>query len=91
MKKLIIIPMFLFLAACQTTQPDLIETKYKVVMPDEKLFHCPLIKKYPNIANLDDIAVAKLLVKFWKVNHICYNSNMAIKKYLTDAQATIEK
>jgi hypothetical protein len=90
MKKFYLIPLLLLLGACQTTQPDLIETKYKVLIPDTKLFNCPLVKK-PSADGLDDIKVGKFINSLYYNNRVCHNNMKAIEKFLDDAKTTIEK
>jgi len=91
MRKLLVIPALLILAGCNSAQPNLIETKYISVMPNDSFFRCPTIKTFPNPKNLDDIAVAKLIITLYQDNKVCKNSITAIKNYLNDAQQTINK
>lgn len=89
MKKLVIIP-FLLLAACQSTQPNLVQTKLAVVTPPEEMYDCPIERQYPNWQTLNDVEVAKTIIKLHKNNVRCKNSLDTIKKYLEDAKVRIE-
>lgn len=89
MKKLVIIP-FLLLAGCQSTQPNLVQTKLAVVTPPEEMYDCPIERQYPNWQTLNDVEVAKTLIKLHKNNIRCKNSLDTIKKYLEDAKVRIE-
>lgn len=88
MKKLILIP-FLFLAGCNS--PNLIQTKLAVVTPPQEMYDCPIEKQYPNWQSLNDVQVAKTIVKLHKNNVRCKNSIDAIEAYLTKAKEQIEQ
>ena len=87
MKKLLIIP-FLFLAGCNS--PNLIQTKLAVITPPPEMYDCPIDKKFPSWQTLNDVEVAKTVVRLYKNNVRCKNSIEAIEKYLADAKAQIE-
>lgn len=88
MKKLLIIP-FLLLAGCNS-DPNLIQTKLAVVTPPPEMYDCPIEKKFPNWQTLNDVEVAKTIVKLYKNNVRCKNSLDAIHKYLDAAKVQIE-
>lgn len=88
MKKLLLIP-FLFLAGCQST-PMLVQTKLAVVTPPQEMYVCPIERKYPNWQTLNDVEVAKTIVRLYKNNMICKASIEAIERYLDKAKAQIE-
>lgn len=91
-KLFFVIPVALSLAACATgPKPELITTQYKVVTPPSTMYNCPTIKQFPNADTLTDEQVGQLLVKLQSNNVRCKTSIEAIRKYLTDAKATIEK
>jgi hypothetical protein len=88
-KKLLLAIPFLFLAGCQSS-PMLIETKLAVVTPPAEMYNCPLEKRYPNWQTLNDVEVAKTIVRLYKNNRICKASIEAVEKYLNEAKARIE-
>ena len=90
MKYYVIIPFTLFLAGCNSTQL-LTTTKYQVVIPDASMFQCPIVKKFPDASKLTDVQIAKTLVELYKNNKTCKNSIDAIKKFLEQSKASIEK
>ena len=89
MKKLLLAILFLLLAGCQSS-PMLIETKLAVVTPPAEMYNCPLEKRYPNWQTLNDVEVAKTIVRLYKNNRICKASIEAVEKYLNEAKARIE-
>lgn len=81
----------LFLAGCQTTSPTIISTQYKVMQVPAYFYKCPtngLDGVDPN--KLTNNQVARILVILRKDNLTCAQSLAAIKKYLADAEATIQ-
>jgi hypothetical protein len=93
MKKLLVLIAAFGLAGCASNgigKPDLIVTKQVVVMPDESLFHCPDVRKFPDVSTLTDIQVAKLLVNLHANNTMCQKNINAIHDYLTNAKKTVE-
>lgn len=68
-------------------KPDIVEYNYSVVLPDDKLYDCPapIVKKYASGKVIYDNNVAKLIVYLYKNNMRCYNSVLAIKKFLRNA------
>lgn len=91
MKKFVIIPLTLLLIGCNSTTQNVVSTKLTVVTPDESLYTCPIVKQYPDPNKLTDIQVARLLVTLYQNNITCKNSIDAIKKFLDDSKASIEK
>ena len=89
MKKLLLIPMFA-LAGC-ASPPNLVRTKLQVVTPPDSFYDCPIEKQYPNWQTLNDVEVAKTILKLHKNNVRCHNSIMAIKKFLADSKAKLEE
>jgi uncharacterized protein YcfL len=89
MRYLVIIPLTLFLAGCNSTQL-LTTTKYQVVVPDQSMFQCPVVKKFPDANKLTDVQIAKTLVELYRNNKTCKNSIDAIKKFLEQSKASIE-
>jgi len=88
-RKLLLAIPFLFLAGCQSS-PMLIETKLAVVTPPAEMYKCPIEKRYPNWQTLNDVDVAKTIVRLYKNNQICKASIEAVEKYLNEAKARIE-
>ena len=89
MRKLLLAIPFLLLAGCQSS-PMLVQTKLAVVTPPPEMYTCPIERNYPNWQTLNDVEVAKTIVRLYKNNMICKASIEAIEKYLNDAKARIE-
>ena len=66
-------------------------TKQLVVLPDDKLYDCPLVDRFPDSTTLTDIQVAKLIVQLHDNNMRCYNSVAAVRKFLEDAKKTADQ
>ena len=92
MRSLIVIPVFLALAACQTVSQDPVLTteKFTVVTPPDSMYYCPTVGVYPDPDKLTDIEAAKLMVQLHRNNRICKNSVNSIKKFLDEAKKTVE-
>jgi hypothetical protein len=94
MKKVLVLLSAIGLAGCAHDgigKPDLIVTKQVVIMPDESLFHCPDVRKFPDPDKLTDIQVAKLLVNLKANNSMCQKNINAIHEYLANAKKTTEE
>lgn len=92
MKKILLIAPTLFLAGCATTsQPTLIRTEQVVIIPDNSLFNCPNVRRFPNPENLTDAQVAELLVTLHRNNTNCQRNINAIKQALEEAKKTAEQ
>jgi len=89
MKKIALLIGLLFLAGCQST-PNLIRTKYHVVVPPKEMFDCPIPRKFPDYRTLNDLEVAKTLVTLYKNNMACKNSIEALERFLREAKEKIE-
>jgi hypothetical protein len=89
--KPIIFPLILSigLAACQSS-PTLIKRKLTVVVPPDSMYVCPIETKYPDWKTLNDVDVAKTVLKLHKNNVACKNSLDAIRKFLLDSKAKLE-
>ena len=83
----------LALAACgDDIGTELItSTKQLVVLPEDKLYDCPLVDRFPDAATLTDIQVARLIVKLHDNNVRCHNSVEAVRKFLEQAKKTAEE
>ena len=90
MKKILIIPV-LFLTACASPETIVTTTKYQVITPNAGMYNCPTIRAFPDPLTLSDIQVAQLIVQLYENNQTCKNSIEAIKKFLQDAKARIER
>jgi hypothetical protein len=90
MKKIALLIGFLFLAGCQS-KPELIRTKYHVVVPPKAMFTCPIPRQFPDHRTLNDLEVAKTLVTLYKNNRVCRNSVDALERFLNEAKAKIEE
>lgn len=90
MKKLLIVPLVLTLAACNSIPFQPTVTKYKVVVPADVMYDCPIYKKWPNADHLTDVDVAKVIVGLYKNNVRCKNTVDGIKKFLDKAKVEVE-
>lgn len=89
MKKYIII-LALLVSGCNETQ--VIQTKkWMVVHPSEAMYHCPVLKQFPDWRTLTDSQVAKLVVQLQKNNITCKSSIESIRKFLKDSDVIIKK
>jgi hypothetical protein len=88
MKKLLALVPVLFLAGCNT--PELIKPEYKVVEVPDSMFECPIDRKFPRWQTLNDVEVAKTIVRLYKNNRTCKASLDAVQKFLIDAKVKIE-
>lgn len=76
--------------ASEPTQQFIAKQKQIVVLPDEKMYKCPVVTIFPNSSALTDIQVAKLLIQLHSNNLECKNSLAAIKTFLEKAKTTAE-
>lgn len=91
MKKVIGISLLtIVLAACSPSDPQLIQTQYKLVKPANAMYQCPVVTQFPDPKTLTDIQVARLLLTLYQNNMTCKNSIDAIKRFLDDAEKRIE-
>lgn len=84
MKYLLIIAM-LFLAGCNESKQVVTTYKWMVVHPDEAMYYCPVITKFPDWKTLTDSQVAKTVLTLHKNNLTCKSSIESIRKYLKEA------
>ena len=93
MRKILLIVPALMLAGCATTMPPpaLVRTEQVVVIPDDALFNCPNVRRFPNPENLTDAQVAELLVTLHRNNTNCQRNINAIKLALEEAKKTAEQ
>lgn len=93
MRKLLLIAPALMLAGCATTTPPpaLVRTEQVVIIPDNSLFNCPNVRRFPNPENLTDAQVAELLVTLHRNNTNCQRNINAIKTALEEAKKTAEQ
>ena len=90
-KLLFLLPVAVLAVGCAATpKPELITTKYKVVMPPQDFYNCPTISQFPNPDTLTDAQVGQLIVRLQTNNVKCKRSVDAIKTYLLNAKKTVE-
>ena len=90
-KFLFLLPVaFLAIGCASDVEPQLVTTKYKVVMPPQDFYNCPSITKFPNPDTLTDAQVGQLLVKLQTTNVKCKRNIEAIRTYLLNAKKTVE-
>ena len=80
----------LLLGACGSDDPVVTSTKYRVVIPEESMFACDTVERFPESRTLTDLQVARLLVELHQNNVRCRNSVQAIRQFLEDSRARIE-
>jgi hypothetical protein len=81
----------LLLSACASDPVVVTSTKYRVVMPEEGMFTCDTVSRFPEPRTLTDLQVARLLVDLHQNNIRCRNSMQAIREFLEDAKIRIEE
>lgn len=81
----------LFLAGCEDTKQVVTTYKYMVVHPDEAMYHCPVLKGFPDWRTLTDAEVARTVVQLHKNNLTCKSSIESIRKFLKDSDARIRR
>lgn len=90
MKKVMALLGLLILAGCNEAQ-IIQTTKYMVVHPDEAMYHCPVLKQFPEWKTLTDKEVAKTVLTLYKNNLTCKSSIESIRKFLNDSDVIVKK
>ena len=90
MKKYLLITTLL-LAGCNDQQQILTTYKYMVVHPSESMYHCPVLKEFPNWKTLTDAQVAKTVITLQKNNLTCKSSIESIRKFLQDQEKRLRE
>ncbi len=92
MKKLMFIIPAILLAGCATTPEQVIvRTEQIVIIPNDSLFNCSSVRRFPNPENLTDAQVAELLIALHRNNTNCQRNINAIKMSLQEAKKTAEQ
>lgn len=81
----------LLLAGCNEPQQVVTSYKYMVVHPDEVMYYCPVLTKFPDWKTLTDSQVAKTVVQLHKNNLTCKSSIESIRKFLNDSDMRLKK
>jgi hypothetical protein len=89
--KWFILLLALVLAGCNDTRQVVTTYKYMVVHPDEAMYYCPVLKKFPDWKTLTDSQVAKTVVQLHKNNLTCKSSIESIRKFLNESDARVKK
>jgi hypothetical protein len=80
------------LAGCATTPEQVIvRTEQIVIIPNDSLFNCSSVRRFPNPENLTDAQVAELLIALHRNNTNCQRNINAIKMSLQEAKKTAEQ
>lgn len=74
------------LTSCNDQQQIITTYKWMVVHPDVAMFHCPVLKEFPDWKTLKDSEVAKTVLILHKNNITCKNSIESIRKFLDEAE-----
>lgn len=81
----------LLLTGCGSIKNLLVtETKREVVLPPENLYDCPTDVVLPQ-GEYTQKDVALLLIRLYQNNRLCANSLEQIRKFLEDAQKTVQE
>jgi uncharacterized lipoprotein YajG len=92
MKKLMFIIPAILLAGCATAPEQVIvRTEQIVIIPNDSLFNCSSVRRFPNPENLTDTQVAELLIALHRNNTNCQRNINAIKMSLQEAKKTAEQ
>jgi hypothetical protein len=81
----------LLLGACASDDIVISTTKYRVVIPEESMFTCDVVERFPDSRTLTDLQVARLLVDLHQNNIRCRNSMQAIRDFLEDSRIRVEE
>ena len=81
----------LVLAGCNDTRQVVTTYKYMVVHPDEAMYYCPVLTKFPDWRTLTDSQVDKTVVQLHKNNLTCKSSIESIRKFLNDAETRLKR
>jgi len=92
MRTVVILGAVLLLTACASPEPVVVtSTKYRVVVPEESMFACETVSRFPEPRTLTDLQVARLLAELHQNNVRCRNSMQAIRQFLDDAKIRAEE
>jgi hypothetical protein len=92
MRTVVTLGAVLLLTACASPEPAVVtSTKYRVVMPEESMFACETVSRFPEPRTLTDLQVARLLAELHQNNVRCRNSMQAIRQFLDDAKIRVEE
>jgi len=91
MKKILFLAALLLAGCNETPQQVITSYRYIVVHPDEAMYNCPVLTKFPNWKTLKDSEVADTVLKLYKNNITCKSSIESIRKFLKDSDNTIKK
>lgn len=80
----------LLVTACASEPTVVTSTRYRVVMPDESMFACDTVTRFPEARTLTDLQVARLLVELHQNNIRCRNNMNAIRQFLESAKTGVE-
>jgi len=81
----------LLVTACASEPAVVTTTRYRVVMPDESMFACDIVSRFPEARTLTDLQVARLLVDLHQNNVRCRNNMSAIRQFLEDSKVRVEE
>jgi hypothetical protein len=92
MRTVVTLGALLLLTACASPEPVVVtSTKYRVVMPEDSMFTCETVSRFPEPRTLTDLQVARLLAELHQNNVRCRNSMQAIRQFLDDAKIRVEE
>jgi uncharacterized protein YcfL len=82
MKTLIIALLALTVAGCSATNPTLVVTESRVIVPDKSMFRCPVVDRFPKLDTLTDQQVSLLIIELYRNNQMCKNSIVALEAFI---------
>ena len=90
MRFLVVLCGALLLTACASEDPVVTTVRHRVVMPDESMYACETVERFPEARTLTDLQVARLLVELHQNNVQCRNSIKSIRAFLEESKSRIE-
>lgn len=81
------------LSGCQSTPKVLTKEVYIPVEPPRNLYDCPVVKRsdFPNPETATNQQVSDFIVKLYRNNKRCGNSQEALKRYITEVSSRIKE
>ena len=81
----------ILIAGCSSGEPPVTTVRHRVVLPEESMYACDTVERFPDSRTLTDLQVARLLVELHQNNVRCRNSIETIRRFLEDSRVRIEE
>lgn len=91
MSRVLVAALAVLLAGCSSVEPTVITVRHRVVLPEESMYACDTVERFPDSRTLTDLQVARLLVDLHQNNVRCRNSMETIRRFLEDSRVRIEE